>query len=365
MTDKMWGDLLGLGSVESMKGFDKSVEAKLVLWESIYTSTTPHKEIEEILGEEVFPFGKLMILRCLRPDAVIPAVMDFVSAQMDQKFIEPPPFDLQACYADSRCDTPLIFVLTPGADPMSELSKLADAMGFGNKIFSISLGQGQGPLAESRIAEAIDKGTWVCLQNCHLSVSWMPTLERICEEISPERVHSSFRLWLTSEPSKAFPAFVLQNGVKMTNEPPKGIRANLIGRYVMDTLLKCQHLFTSLLFYSFCFYLTFLFTFNLPRILFAAFLDSTTRGLKKREDQTTAPLTSGRYCLALPFSTPSSRSAKNTVRWAGISSTSSLTRISKFRKTSSRFSWRTLVPMTQSHMPHLRTWLASVTTAGG
>lgn len=75
---------------------------------------------------------------------------------MGAKFIEPPPFDLRACYQDSTCSTPLIFVLTPGADPMTELLRVADELGFGgNKFASISLGQGQGPLAEVRDNETV------------------------------------------------------------------------------------------------------------------------------------------------------------------------------------------------------------------
>jgi dynein heavy chain, axonemal len=158
-------------------------------------------------------------------------VKRFIANELDERFIAPPPLNVMDCFNSSVCNMPLIFVLTPGADPMTELLKVANALDFGATMKSISLGQGQGPLAEEAITIAQQKGFWVCLQNCHLSVSWLPTLERICEALSPERVHADFRLWLTSEPSPHFPAFVLQNGVKMTVEPPKGMRASLTGSW--------------------------------------------------------------------------------------------------------------------------------------
>jgi dynein heavy chain len=85
-----------------------------------------------------------LVLRLFRPDKIVPAVQQYIIKQMGQQFVEPPTFDLPGSYADSFCITPLIFVLSPGADPMMALLKFGETMGvFDERIKTVSLGQGQ------------------------------------------------------------------------------------------------------------------------------------------------------------------------------------------------------------------------------
>jgi dynein heavy chain len=178
---------------------------------------------------------------------------------MGERFVTPPPFDIAGSYADSNCLSPLVFVLSPGADPGSALYKFAKERE--KEVNAISLGQGQGPKAEKLMDSATASGSWVLLQNCHLATSWMPKLERMLDEIDPKKVHREYRLWLTSYPSDKFPVAILQASVKMTNEAPKGLRANLTGSYMTDPISNtdffegCQvDKYFKLFTYNLCFF---------------------------------------------------------------------------------------------------------------
>ncbi|KAG4091689.1 dynein heavy chain and region D6 of dynein motor-domain-containing protein [Neocallimastix lanati (nom. inval.)] len=238
LTNKAWNDITKLSKLQIFEKFVDDFKEHINEWKLIYDSSEPYKEMMPGEWEKHLTiFQKLLIYKCLRPDKLVPAILEFVKVKMGQKFIEPPQFDLAASFQDSNCCSPLIFILSPGVDPMSSLLRFAETKGItGQKLTSISLGQGQGPIASQMIKTGAKNGSWVVLQNCHLAVSWLPTLEKICEELTVDNTNKNFRLYLTSYPCEKFPVTILQNGIKMTNEPPNGLKANLLRSYTSDPI---------------------------------------------------------------------------------------------------------------------------------
>ncbi|XP_022823491.1 dynein heavy chain 1, axonemal-like [Spodoptera litura] len=233
ISPRVWLEIQQLGTVTTMKAIVQDFTNQAKFFRTFYDSHIPHKlPYPKPLDSQYDHFQKLLILKCLRPDKIIPGFQDYVMIGLGARFVEPQPADLAALYAESDPLAPIIFVLSTGTDPAADLLKFAEKMKMGKRFDSISLGQGQGPLAETMMRVGCDFGNWVFFQNCHLSPSWMPVLELNVEHIQPELVHKDFRLWLTSTPSPHFPVALLQNGYKMTVEPPRGIKANLLKAYM-------------------------------------------------------------------------------------------------------------------------------------
>lgn len=135
--------------------------------ESMKTQTEAWKtycekpELNAMPNEKKFnKFQKLTLLKILRPDKVYSGVQKFVRDQIGPRFIDPAPFNLESSYKDSVPYKPLIFILSNGEDPLKHFYKLARDYYKAGKIKSVSLGQGQGPIAIKAVEEGIKNDCW-------------------------------------------------------------------------------------------------------------------------------------------------------------------------------------------------------------
>ena len=179
---------------------------------------------------DLSPFLRLCLVRAFREDRVLVACSKYVSTTLGARFVQPLPVSLEGIYHESRCDCPVICILSPGADPTRAVEELAKRQRV--KCVGVSMGQGQEILARQQIATAADQGFWVLLQNAHLGLKYLAELEgTLAKGVFAE----GFRLWITAEPHADFPIGLLQRSIKITNEAPSGIRAGLKASYQLLT----------------------------------------------------------------------------------------------------------------------------------
>ncbi|XP_076145705.1 dynein axonemal heavy chain 2 [Alosa pseudoharengus] len=241
LSDSNWDNVTELDKLTNFHGLMASFEQYPRDWNLWFTSAEP--ESAPLPGEwenSCNELQRMLIVRSLRQDRVSFCVTSFIINNLGSRFVEPPVLDMKAVVEDSTTKTPLIFVLSSGVDPTVQLLQLAETSGMGRRFHALSLGQGQAPIATRMIKEGVKNGHWVFLANCHLSLSWMPQLDKLVEQLQVEEPHPDFRLWLSSSPHPEFPIAILQAGIKMTTEPPKGVKSNMKRLYQQVTEVQFQ-----------------------------------------------------------------------------------------------------------------------------
>ncbi|KAG9396803.1 Dynein heavy chain and region D6 of dynein motor [Carpediemonas membranifera] len=206
-------------------------------------------------------FQRMLILRCLRPDRLTYALYDYLDDHLGTKYVNGTDYDLPGTFKIMTPADPLFFILSAGVDPVKDFETLGAKLGYSaekGNLSNVALGQGQEPIAERALERGSQLGHIVILQNIHLMVRWLPKLEKIMEQCCSEDAHPQFRLFLTAEPSNAIPQGILQACIKLTNEPPRGVKANMkraIANFDQDTLEMCSKAneFKSILF-MLCFF---------------------------------------------------------------------------------------------------------------
>lgn len=223
--------LARLRALESLASFGPvrgSLEARAADWQRCLESDVPETSIPPIwsgLDSTTAALRNALVVKCFRPDRLVPALTIFVNAAFDKDVV------LEAAYAFGRvvleetaATSPLCLVSVPGYDASYRVDDLVRATSA--RCTSVAMGSAEGvTLAEQAIASAARTGAWVLLKNVHLAPVWLGQLEKRLQTSGPNR---AFRLFLTMEATPSIPANILRQGRVFMNEPPPGVRANLL-----------------------------------------------------------------------------------------------------------------------------------------
>ena len=169
-------------------------------------------------------FRSLLLAKAARPDRVPAALEAFVESVFERGFLAPADVDLGGAAArDGAQSTPLLLAAAPGFDAGAAVESLA--LRQAKRCASLAIGSPEGfGLAETALAAAASKGTWLLLKNVHLAPAWLVTIEKRLHTLTP---HADFRLFLTAEMSELLPRSLLRVAQVFVFEKPPGIRASL------------------------------------------------------------------------------------------------------------------------------------------
>ncbi|MEE6466363.1 hypothetical protein FKM82_006924 [Ascaphus truei] len=265
LTGQSWSAIKMIATLDEFRGLDRDVEGSAKRWKKLVESESPENERFPQEWKNKTSLQKLIVLRALRPDRMTYAIRNFVEEKLGSKYVEDARPDLAKSYEETSQATPLFFILSPGVDPLKDVESLGKKLGFtidSGKFHNVSLGQGQEKVAEEAMEKAAGQGHWVILQNIHLVDKWLVTLEKLLEQYSIGS-HRDYRVFISAEPASTpeehiIPQGILESSIKITNEPPTGMMANLhaaLYNFDQDTLEMCarEQEFKSILF-SLCYF---------------------------------------------------------------------------------------------------------------
>jgi len=249
LTPVLWGNVKACSALEVFAGFDRDIEGSAKRWQKFCESEVPEREKFPGDWKAKTALQQLCMLRCLRPDRMMNAMSIFIGEQLGEKYVSSAAMPFVESFKETSASTGVFFILSPGVNPIADVEALGKQMGYtfdNEKYLMVSLGQGQEPIAEEAMKKAAKEGLWVVLENIHLVVKWLKDLEKTIEDCQ-NTGHEDFRFYLTAEPAASaeyhiMPSGILQACIKITNEPPSGVQANLheaLACFDQDTLEMC------------------------------------------------------------------------------------------------------------------------------
>jgi len=241
MSDKIWLNTIqlsrhGFGADSNLffREIVEFIQRNETAWKKWFDENEPEgcpvPDYEERINMEraLGGFLRMVIVRSLREDRTGISCNMFIENGLDNRFTQPVTDGIIDIFDESDARKPVLYLLSAGSDPTLSIDELAKR----KKKFptdKVSMGEGQEKVARQKIHDAFLVGGWVILQNSHLGIAFMNELEDMLQK-TPE-IDEDFRLWLSCEITENFPIGLLQMSLKVTLEPPAGLRAGLFRTY--------------------------------------------------------------------------------------------------------------------------------------
>ena len=197
-------------------------------WRAFLVSAAPETVVPAVwadLDPVALAVRRALVVKCFRPDRLLQALGAFASLVFGRDLLLETTFELgDMVQHEVDAASPVCLCSVPGYDASYRVDHLVAATSA--RCTSVAMGSQEGyGLADQAIAAAARTGNWVLLKNVHLAPAWLSQLEKRLQSLNPNR---AFRLFLTMETNPAIPVNILRQGRVVMNEPPPGIRANLL-----------------------------------------------------------------------------------------------------------------------------------------
>ncbi|XP_066247509.1 dynein beta chain, ciliary [Euwallacea similis] len=244
-----WGGICSLATRDEFRNLDRDIENSPKRWKKLIECECPEREKFPQEWKSKTALQRLCMMRALRPDRMLYAMIAFIEEKLGLKYVGNKTMEFSKSYEETSPSTPIFFILSPGVNPLKDVEELGENLGFTlekQNFHNVSLGQGQESVAERAMEVAAKHGHWVILQNIHLVKKWLPALEKHLEKHA-EGSHPNYRVFMSAEPASSpsghiIPQGILESSIKITNEPPTGMQANLhkaLSNFNQETLEQC------------------------------------------------------------------------------------------------------------------------------
>ncbi|XP_048524473.1 dynein axonemal heavy chain 12-like [Dendroctonus ponderosae] len=138
-----------------------------------------------------------------------------------------------------------MFIPTPGLEVLKIVPKFASIKAELQNFQHLSLSESNCLNTEELIAQGRKSGSWILLQNCHYTGEWLFDLDQLLKSMDFENTCENFRLFLTSSDSSEFPLELIQNSIKIVEEPPDSLGRNLLRIYNNPPLIGSCSLYAT------------------------------------------------------------------------------------------------------------------------